>query len=489
MKLKKLNATTFREPFQAPLKVVQFGEGNFLRAFATWIIDVMNEKKVFNGKTVIVQPLEKGMSELINSQDGLYHVFCRGYRQGKYVEDVRLIKSVEKCVNPYANFQEYLELASIESLDIVVSDTTEAGIQTNEFDNLEDAPASTFPGKLTQLMYARYRHFNGAIDKGYTILPCESIDKNADRLKTAVIKYAELWDLGADFIYWINAANSFHNTLADRIAPGFPHEDAETCKRMTGYDDQLMVVAEHFHRWVIEGGDKLEEKLPLGKSGLNVTLVDDLTPYRERKVKVLDATHTAMCPVSALYGNSAVRDAMEDSFTNMFIEDLLYGEILPTLDIDDSEKRRCAAETLERLKNPGVDHLLSGIAMNSISRFKVRNLPTLVDYVEMYHALPQNLVFALSAMIVFYKGEFNRKPTPVNDDPAIVSFFKGAWKNRSYLDVARAVLANDELWDMDLTRIEGLTDAVARYIEAIDKYGIEEGYTSLFCLEDYMELI
>lgn len=488
MELRKLNSTTISDPFSAPLRVIQFGEGNFLRAFADWIIDIMNEKKLFNGKIAMVQPIAQGLSDLINNQDGLYHVFCRGYHQGEYVEDTRLIKSVETCINPYASFNAYLELGEIESLDIVISNTTEAGIRFDESDNLEDAPAGSFPAKLTQLMYRRYKHFKGAIDKGYTILPCELIEKNADALKIAVLKYAELWDLGADFIYWVNAANSFHNTLVDRIVPGFPKANTEEYKRLAGYDDQLMVAAEYFHLWIIEASPELEAKIPFGASGLNVKLVEDLTPYRERKVKVLNASHTAMCPVSLLYGKQTVRETVEDDFTNMFIEDMLYGEILPTVNMDDAEKRQFAADVLERFKNPSINHLLSSIALNSVSKFKVRNLPSLLDYIDQYKNVPQNLTFSLAALIVFYKGVYNQKPTAVNDDASVVSFFKNAWRNDGYHAVARAVLSNEDLWDLDLTAVEGLHDAVATFVEAIDKYGIEEGYNLLFSMEDYMEL-
>lgn len=221
---------------------------------------------------------------------------------------------------------------------------------------------------------------------------------------------------------------------------------------------------------------------------LNTNPTDKLTPYRESKVKVQDVMHTAICPVSLLYGNQTVRDTVSDSFTNMFVEDLLYGEILPTIQMDEEEKRRYAAETIESFKNSGIDLSLDRLARNSIAKFRTRNLPALIEYVGIYNALPQYLVFSLSALIVFYKGVFNHKPMPVNDDPSVASFFKGAWMNDNYNDICRAVLSNDELWDADLTRIEGLQDAVARNIETIDKYGIEESYTVLFCMED-LELI
>lgn len=471
-----LNKNNIPNPLNIPLKAIQFGEGNFLRAFVDWIFDVMNEKGLFNGKVALVQPIDKGLGDMINNQDGLYHLFRNGYENGVLKEDVRLIRVVDRCINPYAEFENYLELARIDTIDVIVSNTTEAGIVFDANDKFENTPANTFPGKLTQLLYERFKHCKGDFTRGFTIIPCELINKNADALKKCIFQFAELWQLGSEFESWIEKANTFHNTLVDRIVPGYPKENEDELKAKIGYDDKLMVAAEVFHLWVIEGDDELNKKLPFRESGLNVKIVDDITPYRDRKVKILNGSHTAMVPVSYLFGNRTVQETVENPFTRKFVEQVVFKEILPSVKLDEAERRKFADEVIERFRNPSIKHLLSSIALNSVSKFKVRDLPSFLEYYETNGRLPVGLTFALSALIRFYKGEWREEALPVNDDKDIIEFFTEVWKSGDYSKVAQDVLSNQRFWDTDLSQISGLVNAVARNLKNMDDLGIEKAY-------------
>jgi tagaturonate reductase len=463
-----------------PVKVIQFGSGHFLRGFADWVFQVLTNQKLWEGKVVIVQSVGKGATNKINEQDGLYHLFLKGYDRGIYKEDTFLIDVIDRCVNPNENPSDYFDLASVLSIDTIISNTTEVGIVFNEHDKFTDQPAATFPGKLTQLMYRRFQFTGGDLKNGFTIIPCELINNNGSVLKNAVLSYARLWNLGEDFIQWIEKANAFHNTLVDRIVPGYPTETVAALQQKIGYRDELMVVAEQFHLWVIEGDEKLDEKFGFSKSGLNVLLVDNIQPYRETKVRILNGAHTAMLPVSLLYGNTTVQQTIENPFTGDFVSALIFNEIIPTLDLPKVELVSFANQVMDRFKNPSIVHLLSSIALNSISKFKVRNLPSLQLYWEKRNSLPFNHTFSMACLLRFYKGEWNSTTLPVNDEASVVAFFKEVWKAKDYLHVATQTLKNETLWGADLAlEIPLLPKALATMLEAIDTKGIEESYTTL----------
>jgi len=456
-----------------PIKIVQFGEGNFLRAFIDWMFDKLNEKGSFNGNIALVQPIENGLSDLINSQDGLYHVFTKGLDNGNFVEETRLIKSVQKCINPYDSFAEYQSLAELESLEFIISNTTEAGIQFIDEELVEGKVATSYPGKLTQLLLKRFETFNGAKDKGLTILPCELINDNGGELKSCILKYIDSWNLSSDFKTWILEANSFHNTLVDRIVTGYPKDNILEYQEEVGYKDNLIVTAEHYHLWVIEKGDNQKLEQIFADSGLNVLLVDNLQPYRIRKVRVLNGAHTSMVPVGLLNGNVTVRQTVEETFTKDFVNQVIYDEICPILDFSKEEITNYADEIINRFKNPSVVHNLSSIALNSISKFKVRVLPSMLEYNEKYNKLPDNLTFALASLIIFYKGT---NDMPVNDDKQIVEFFAELWKNSSVEELVVKVFENETLWGQNLTKVEGLSDIVIGTINLIEKNGVNEAW-------------
>ncbi|NLN81570.1 MAG: tagaturonate reductase [Clostridiales bacterium] len=405
--------------------VIQFGEGGFLRGFADWMLQKLNNSGEYSGSVVVVQPIEQGFCERLNRQNGLYTHIIRG------VEGVEtdIIDVISRCINPYENYQGYLLLADNPDFRFVISNTTEAGIAYSPHDKPEDAPPKTFPAKLTALLY---RRFTKGLD-GFVFLPCELIEKNGDKLKEIVLKYADDWNLGEGFADWINQKNHFCNTLVDRIVTGYPKDE----KIELGYEDSMVNTSEYFHLWVIEGDKRLASELPFDKVGLNVIWTNDLEPYRTRKVRILNGAHTAMVPYGLLLGFDTVKSCMDDPHMLGFIEKCVYEEIIPTLALAPDELIGYADSVLQRFANPYIKHYLSSIALNSVSKFKVRVLPSILEYIKRKGQTPPTLIKGFGALIRFYKtGE-------PNDDPEIISFMKNAPLDE--------ILGNTGLWDYDLT--------------------------------------
>ncbi|WP_339651969.1 tagaturonate reductase [uncultured Maribacter sp.] len=477
--MQKLNRKNIGLSNTLPIKIIQFGEGNFLRAFVEYAFQTLNNEVGFNGGIVVVQPIDKGMVSILNDQDGLYTLFTKGIRNGKEVEEKELITNIIKGIDPYINYEDYLNLAKEEELEFIVSNTTEAGISYIASDTLEMTPPSSFPAKLTRLLFERFTHFNGAKDKGLTIIPCELINYNSDTLKQFILDYVSLWNLSKDFKNWVLNSCSFHNTLVDRIVPGYPRDQIEYYYKQLEYQDNLIVSAETFFLWVIEGNDKLKEKLPFHKTDLAVKIVDDMQPFRTRKVRILNGAHTAMVPFSILYGNETVKETIDESFTGPFIRSLVFDEIIPTLDMEKKELEIFAEAVFDRFRNPFIKHQLSSIALNSISKFKVRVLPSLLEYVNRTNDLPTRTVFAFACLIRFYNGTYNGKELPINDGKEIVAEMAAIWKLDSMEKIASQVLGNTVYWDEDLNKIEGLTEAIATSLKMIEEYGIKEAFSKL----------
>ena len=459
-----------------PIKVVQFGEGNFLRAFVDFVIDKLNKEANFNAGVAVIQPLTGGLVGMLNEQDGVYNLFMKGIKQGKEIQEQRTISCIQKGINPYNNYEEYLKLAEEESLEFIISNTTEAGIAYDETDTLEGMPQKSFPAKLTALLYRRFKHFNGDSAKGLTIIPCELINYNADTLKKIILQYAELWELEADFVTWINNSNSFHNTLVDRIVPGYPKDDIDAYQSKLDFEDKLIVSAEVFLLWVIEGGDKLKSKIPFDQIDENILVVEDMQPYRTRKVRILNGAHTTMVPFSILFGNETVKETVDHEFTGAFVKDAIFKEIIPTLSLPEEELKTFAEEVLDRFRNPFIKHQLASIALNSISKFKVRVLPSLLAFQKDCNRLPLHLTFAFACLIRFYRGDWNNHTLPINDDDAVVAELKRIWELHSYQEISEQALKNEKFWDQDLTQIPELKEQVAVALELIETKGIEEGY-------------
>ncbi|WP_462413044.1 tagaturonate reductase [Neobacillus sp. Marseille-QA0830] len=477
--MEKLTRNLLQDALRYPEKVLQFGEGNFLRAFVDWQIDVLNKEADFNGSVVIVQPLGQGMVEKLKEQDGLYTLYLQGMKEGKAVREHTTITSVSRGINLFTEYDKYLELAANPELRFIFSNTTEAGIAFAEGDRLEDRPQSSYPGKLTAFLYQRYQAFNGDKEKGLIIIPCELIDRNGEKLKQIVLQYAELWNLGEGFVEWLEEGNTFCCSLVDRIVPGFPRDNIEEITEELGYKDDLVVVGEQFHLWVIEGPQWIREEFPAHKAGLNTLFVDDMTPYRTRKVRILNGAHTAMTPVSYLYGLDTVADAVDHEVVGQYIKELVYEEIIPTLDLPLDELNSFASAVLDRFRNPFVQHFLMSIALNSMSKFTTRDLPSLLEYINRKQALPRKLVFSLAALIAFYKGKRGEEDIKLADDQDILELFAEQWGGydgtiESVESIVKNVLAFEKNWEMDLNQVAGLTEAVTKDLFDILTKGMQQ---------------
>ncbi|MCM3727334.1 tagaturonate reductase [Neobacillus cucumis] len=477
--MEKLNKNVAEGYHNYPEKVLQFGEGNFLRAFVDWQIAVLNKKTDFNGSVVVVQPRGSAKVELLNEQDGLYTLYLQGMKDGKAVKEHMLIDAISRGINLFTQYEEYVELAKNPELRFIFSNTTEAGIAYDETDRLEDQPQKSFPGKLTAFLYHRFQAFNGDADKGMIIIPCELIEKNGEILKKIVLQYAAQWNLGEEFVQWIHKANTFCSSLVDRIVPGFPIDTIDEITEELGYRDDLVVVGEQYHLFVIEGPQWIKNEFPTHLAGLNTLFVDDLTPYRTNKVRILNGAHTAMTPVSYLYGLDTVAEAVDHPVIGTFIKELIFKEILPTLDLPDEELSLFAEAVLERFRNPFIRHFLMSISLNSMSKYKTRNLPTLLEYINRKKELPEKLVFSLAALIFFYKGKRGAQDIPLADDQDILELFKENWAAfdgsiESIRTIVSRVLGYEKNWKMDLNALPGLTDAVSRYLYEFETKGMEK---------------
>lgn len=469
-----------------PERVIQFGEGNFLRAFADWHIQRMNEQVDFQTGVVIVQPLEQGMAEALNDQDGLYTLYTEGMQDGQLVQQHDVIDCVTRGINPYTQYEQYEQLAQQSALRYIISNTTEAGIAFDPSDTLEDRPQRSYPGKLTALLYRRYTHFRGDPSKGFIILPCELIERNGDELKRIVLQYAELWKLESGFVEWLEQNNVFCCSLVDRIVPGYPTARMPEITQELGYEDRFVVVSEPFHLWVIQAPSSLAAEWPAAAAGLNVKIVDDMTPYRTRKVRILNGAHTAMTPVAYLYGLDTVSEAVGNEVTGAFIRELMEQEIIPTLDLPEEELQSFAGAVLERFANPYVQHQLISISLNGISKFKTRDLPTLLTFVQQQGRLPRRLTFALAALLVFYRGKRHGQPIPLNDDAQVMSRFAQWWAayddhSMSAQQLAEQALGDLTFWEQDLCQIAGLTERVASDMQLIVNQGM------VFALQSIMQ--
>jgi tagaturonate reductase len=476
--VKKLNRKYVGLEEKLPIKIVQFGEGNFLRAFIGYAFQELNKAVNFNAGIAVVQPIEQGLVKILNNQDGLYTLFMKGVKQGREIQEIKLISNIVKAVDPYVNFNDYLSLAKEASLEFIISNTTEAGIAYVGSDTATMQPPSSFPAKLTVLLHERFKHFNGDSTKGLTIIPCELINHNSETLKEIILKYVSDWNLGNDFKTWLLKSNSFHSTLVDRIVPGYPKDEIEAYNAQLDYKDNLIVAAEVFLLWVIEGGNDLKEKLPFSKTDLDVKIVADMQPYRTRKVRILNGAHTAMVPFSLLYGNKTVKQSVDNEFTGPFIHKAVFDEINETLEMDRDEIKSFSDEVFDRFRNPFIIHNLSSIALNSISKFTVRVLPSLLAYVAKNNKLPTNLTFAFASLIRFYKGTWQGETLPVQDSEYIIATFAKIWESTDYIEIAKNALSIKDYWGEDLTKIEKLTEAVAMALKEIDANGIEAGFAN-----------
>ncbi|KHF40218.1 tagaturonate reductase [Halalkalibacter okhensis] len=490
LKLKNLPAqVTYEYQDHWPEKVVQFGEGNFLRGFVDWMIHELNKQGLFNGKVVAIQPTPHGkVVPKLNAQDGLYTLALRGIENGQIVERNEIISSISRGINPYSNWAEVLKVAESPDIQFVFSNTTEAGLTYLEEAYDEQKSPLSFPGKVTAFLYHRYKVMNAKPDAGLVLIPCELVEGNGDLLKELVLRYAKEWKMPEDFITWINNDNQFCNTLVDRIVTGYPKDNIGEYRNLLGYEDVLLTAGEPYHLFAIEAGDDVTKRLPFHQAGLNVKW-GPVTPYRELKVRLLNGPHTMMFSVCYLAGVDTVLEAIQDPELGEFVKTGMIEEIFPTVKMEEEEKRAFVESVIERFENPYNKHFLADIGMNAIYKYKSRLIPSLLDYIRHTNKLPQSILFSLAALIVYYRptrkeGDFligrrGNDEYTIRDNKVALEVLANAWEQfenggEDVTRLTRSILEDNELWGIKLNEIEGLTELVAGNVSRILQDGMKE---------------
>ena len=471
-----LNRETTNADKIYPPKILQFGGGNFLRGFVDWMIEILNESTEFKGSVIIVKPTEKGDYKALKNQDGLFHVSSSGISGGNLIVENKLITCVSKIIHSYLDWENFIKTAEIKSIRFIFSNTTEAGIKANPIDQFSQNPPKEFPAKLTRWLYHRFQYFSGSEASGCVIIPCELIADNGDELLKCVIQYADWWELGESFKTWIQSHNTFCNTLVDRIVPGFPTDRKEELFQQIGYRDELLVDAEPYHLFVIQASTAIQSELPFDQTHLNVVFTHDLTSYRKLKIRILNGLHTSMVPIGILSGIETVRETVEHERVGAFLQKLLFEEILPSLDFQKELLEKYAADILDRFKNPFIHHQLISISLNSISKFKTRVLPSILDYYQKNNVLPKRMVFAFASLIWFYRGKNKTEIILLKDDSETLLFFKNLWadfSNKKIVmeELVERILRQTHFWGTDLNEVQGLKKALVGHLIKFEENG------------------
>ncbi|TVP51407.1 MAG: tagaturonate reductase [Mongoliibacter sp.] len=447
--------------------IIQFGTGNFLRGFSCWMVQQMKDQGFFKGDIFMIQSHGDSVPETYQNQNNQYHVMELGVSKGKEINQISKIDCIKAVINAKNEPERFLKLAENPGLRFVISNTTEAGIFfKQENPNIENVFPVTFPGKLTALLYIRFSFFEGELEKGLIIFPCELIQDNGAELKKIVLKHANSWSLPKTFLDWLDASTLFCNTLVDRIVPGFPKENMDKIRPNLEFEDELLVMTEPYHFWAIEGDEKIKDEFPAEKAGLQVNFVKDLSLYRKRKVRVLNGAHTAMVPMAYLKGLRTVIESIEHQGLGQLISDIIFKEIIPVLGMPEKETEKFALDVIDRFRNPFIRHELLSIALNSISKFKIRVLPSMVEFYQINGFWPPLLCQAMADLLVFYSGmDKEGKKIPLKDDLVVISIFSEAWEADNVYTFLQAVLSQDSLWGEDLSFYASLTDELAEKID------------------------
>ncbi|MGN0814463.1 MAG: tagaturonate reductase [Candidatus Coproplasma sp.] len=473
----------FNKP-ERKIKIMQFGEGNFLRAFVEWILQDLNDKGAISANVAVVQPMPSGRVKDLEAQDGLYTLRLEGIDKGEKVKKSQVIDIIGDCINPFTEYEHYLSYGESEDLQVIISNTTEAGIAFDPEDTDFSVCPKSFPGKLLALLKRRYEHFNGDVTKGLAIVPCELIDNNGDELCKCLNQLAEHLGYDKAFIEWLNTANHFTSTLVDRIVPGYPRNEIDAIREEVGYIDNNVVKGEIFHLWVLKKEPFVQSVLPADSTGLNVIFADSIKPYKQRKVKILNGSHTAMVPVAYLCGIDTVGEAVNDPVIGKFVRDFVFDEVNPTIDLPQDQMTAFANSVIERYQNPFIRHELMSIALNSTTKFRTRLLPTLTDYVRIKGKLPMHLLFSYAAIIEFHKGKRGEEAIALKDDPAYLEHWAKLWAefDGDYVKLAQKALSWTAAWEMDMNEIHPeIAKVVGKFLEDMDKNGMRaavEGFVN-----------
>ncbi|NVM52708.1 MAG: tagaturonate reductase [Candidatus Helarchaeota archaeon] len=482
--------------FNLPVKIIQFGEGRFIRAFLNYFIEVANQKKLFNGRSIVIQPRKADKASIINAQDGLFTLCSRGLKDGVQKEEFMIISSIKKAIAAKTQWPDTIKLAEIPSVEIISSNTTEAGLVYDLQDSIDKTPPDSFPGKLTALLHHRYQYFDGDPDKGFMILPLELIENNGNVLKNLVIKLAKYWNLEEKFIRWLEMANFFYKSIVDRIVTGYPKkEEIDQFNQKLGYEDKLFNIAELYHSWIIEGDKKLQTTIPFDRAGLNVQFVSNIKNYFLRKVRILNGAHTSMVPIAYLSGKNLVKESIEDSLINIYIQNILEYEVIPFVDLPQTGLKAYKNTIIERFRNPFLQHKLLSISLYSSSKMRLRILPSIIGYYEKFKTPPPLLPFAFAAFLVFMRireksdaGWFGLRASEkyeYNDNSESLKIFYKAWKSidptktSDITNLVSSICKNTSLWERDLTQLPDFVSIVANYINQILKNGLQSALKQL----------
>ncbi len=477
--IKPLNSTTVDKP-QLTEKILQFGEGNFLRAFVDWMIDKANAKGKMNHGIVIVQPIAQGeaIRKIFEQQDGMYHVYLEGIKDKQPVKEISLVKSITRVINPYSDYKEYEKLFLSDELEMIVSNTTEAGIRYEDGDDLNAEPPASYPAKMTALLNKRFRKFNGDPSKGLSIICCELIEDNGSTLRQYILQHAKANNLGADFETWVNTNCHFYDTLVDRIVPGFPKETINEIKEEIGFDDNLVVKGEYFHVWAIGGDNSIRKKLPLDEAGFNVLFMDDIHDFRAKKVRILNGAHTAMVPIALQLGCETVMDAFKTPAVEKFINKMVREEVLPVIDEDQEELKKFAEKILERFYNPFLKHYLKDISLNSLSKWETRDFPTVKDNYTKKNKNAKLVTFSFAALLVLYSGKAEVAFT-ANDTAEFVDLIQSSFNANNIKGWVEGIIKNKKIWKEDFAAIPFFIDEVTNNVELILSKGMKEAVSTI----------
>ncbi len=466
-----------------PVQILQIGDGNFMRGFFDWMVDIANEQGLMNAEIMVASPRSAGVVEKMNAQDHLFTVLVRGLENNKKVENTRVVRCVKNTVNPREEWNVLADFAKEESLRFVVSNTTEAGIIYEKEAFYKDACPVSFPAKITALLWARFEAFKGSKKSGLVFLPCELIEKNGEKLRDFVLKHAADWKKPVEFMRWIQTHCVFCNTLVDRIVPGFPAAEAPALFEKLGYEDHLLVAAEPFLLWAIEGDLSLEAELPLAKAGLNVVWTKNLAAYRTQKVRILNGAHTISALAAYLMGLNTVKEMMRDATMAKFLKRALQEEIVPFVPMPEEARQAFAKTVLERFANPYIAHELKAISLNSIAKWATRVLPSVKDFAAKNGDAPKCLSFSLAALLWFYRGRFadngdyrgmrDIEPFTICDLPDNLQILYKEWSSQDKTDQrVQKLLGNIGLWNEDLNKISGFTEGVTCSLKRIESFGV-----------------
>ena len=463
---------------QRPTKIIQFGEGNFLRAFIDWFIQTINDETDFNGGVAVIQPLATGRVKELEKQDGLYNLLLEGIEDGELKRSLQVIDVINECINPYPEYDKYLALAESPDIKLVISNTTEAGIVYDPKDTDYEQCPTSFPGKLLALLKRRYDFFKGSKDAGLYILACELIDYNGTKLKEVLNQLAKDKQYEPEFIDWLNNANKFYNTLVDRIVPGYPKDQIEQLTKELGYIDNNIVKGEYFHLWVIEGDPCLTDVFPVNKTKLNIIITDNVKPYKERKVKILNGAHTCFVPVAYQMGKRLVSEMMNDPKCNKFLLDFMHDEVWGTIDLSQDELNNFTNSVFNRFLNPTIKHELLTIALNSMTKYKTRVLPSAIGTYEKTGKLPKHALFSLACWFNMYSFRNEDGSLLIKDDPEFLEMWE-------YLSDASAEEIVDKVmslkhWEYDFDKMEGAKKFVTECLASIKQKGVEATLDEVF---------